>query len=91
MALFVTAYFHLLHKFKQNFCQTASFCSSLSVQLLFTSFSDKLLFTSFLDKLLFTSFSDKLLFNSFPDKLLFQQAAAVLNRVNLLESYFVID
>jgi hypothetical protein len=33
-ALFGTAYFQLLHKFKQKFCQTASFCSSLSVQLL---------------------------------------------------------
>jgi hypothetical protein len=33
MALFGTAYFQLLHKFKQKFCQTASFCSSLSVQL----------------------------------------------------------
>jgi hypothetical protein len=34
MALFGTAYFQLLHKFKQKFCQTGSFCSSLSVQLL---------------------------------------------------------
>jgi hypothetical protein len=33
-ALFGTAYFQLLHKFKQRFCQTGSFCSSLSVQLL---------------------------------------------------------
>jgi hypothetical protein len=33
-ALFGTAYFQLLHKFKQKFCQTGSFCSSLSVQLL---------------------------------------------------------
>jgi hypothetical protein len=34
MALFGTAYFQLLHKFKQKFCQTVSFCSSLLVQLL---------------------------------------------------------
>jgi hypothetical protein len=34
MALFGTAYFQLLHKFKQKFYQTDSFCSSLSVQLL---------------------------------------------------------
>jgi hypothetical protein len=34
MALFGTAYFQLLHKFKQKFCQTDSFCSSLSVQQL---------------------------------------------------------
>jgi hypothetical protein len=33
-ALFGTTYFQLLHKFKQKFCQTDSFCSSLSVQLL---------------------------------------------------------
>jgi hypothetical protein len=35
MALFGTAYFQLLQKFKQKVCQTVSFCSSLSVQLLF--------------------------------------------------------
>jgi hypothetical protein len=34
LALFGTAYFQLLHKFKQKFCQTASFYSSLLVQLL---------------------------------------------------------
>jgi transposase InsO family protein len=34
MALFGTAYFQLLHKFKLKSCQTGSFCSSLSVQLL---------------------------------------------------------
>jgi hypothetical protein len=34
MALFGIAYFQLLHKFKQKFCQTVSFCSSLSVELL---------------------------------------------------------
>jgi hypothetical protein len=34
MALFGTTYFQLLHKFKQRFCQTDSFCNSLSVQLL---------------------------------------------------------
>jgi hypothetical protein len=33
-ALFGIAYFQLLHKFKLKFCQTDSFCSSLSVQLL---------------------------------------------------------
>jgi hypothetical protein len=33
-ALFGTAYFQLFHKFKSKFCQTDSFCSSLSVQLL---------------------------------------------------------
>jgi hypothetical protein len=31
LALFGTAYFQLLHKFKSKFCQTNSFCSSLSV------------------------------------------------------------
>jgi hypothetical protein len=34
MALFGTTYFQLLYKFKQKFCQTDSFCSSLSVQQL---------------------------------------------------------
>jgi hypothetical protein len=34
LALFGTAYFQLLHKFKLKSCQTGSFCSSLSVQLL---------------------------------------------------------
>jgi hypothetical protein len=34
MALFGTVYFQLLHKFKPKFCQTDSFSSSLSVQLL---------------------------------------------------------
>jgi hypothetical protein len=54
MALFGTAYFQLLHKFKQKFCQTASFCSSLSAQnTLKAANKQKLLFTSLSDKLLF--------------------------------------
>jgi hypothetical protein len=34
MTLFGIVYFQLLHKFKPKFCQTDSFCSNLSVQLL---------------------------------------------------------
>jgi hypothetical protein len=78
MTLFGTTYFQLLHKFKQRFCQTGSFCSNLSVQLS-SAASQNTLKAANKQKLLFTSFSDKLLF---------QQAPAVPNRAYTLQNIY---